>query len=130
MHRWWIGGLVFFLGATEACSCPGKKAPSSTPESLRQTKIPEGFTFTTSGPILVDVRLGPGRQAEGPYRIAILRMDDRVLFEGGFSSRGTFQMKLSVPHKERQLKVRISGPQGTETAEVDIEKGHADHVFR
>jgi hypothetical protein len=119
--------LLFALaGAAALAGC--ERTPHT---SLKDAKIPAGFTFATSREVSVKLSGGAAAlPASGVGSLEIARPDGKVLYRGRLDARTPVRVKLPVPNNHGQLVATLEGPGGARSAvKLDILDGAVAHAF-
>jgi hypothetical protein len=108
------------LGAMAALAAACGSGQHSAP-SLKNTKVPAGFTFQTSRSVAVSLTAAPSLGGAGKG-IKIARPDGKVLYQGMLRAGAPLQAKLAVPSRHEQLVATVDG---RAPVTLDIRDGRA-----
>jgi hypothetical protein len=109
---------VIVLGLIGACH----RAPQL---SLKEAKIPSGFTFANTRSVKVSLALPAN--AQGSLQIALA--DGKVLYRGPANAQAA-TVKLAVPLKEQALIATLTRAGGTSKLQLPISAGAASGSFQ
>ncbi|MCK6548497.1 hypothetical protein L6R52_21805 [Myxococcota bacterium] len=119
--------LTAALSASTITACTEPAAPP--PESLAEVTVPADFTFATTKPVALSVSATADKLGGGQGAIAVERVDGKVLFRGPIEAGKPLQVKLMVPSKDDDLKLKLFAKGGELTAQVAVASGSATHTF-
>ena len=101
-------------------------------QSLKDTKVPPGFTFQTTRGVEVNLSTSAALVPAGKTgQLTLARPDGKVVFAGYLTSKGSDRkIRVSLPNKDTQLVATLVAADGKKViASLPVDAGRAAHRF-
>jgi hypothetical protein len=119
-------GTALLLGIAALAGGCSKGAP----QSLKDVKVPAGFTWNTSQSVQVTLAAGAtAMPSGGALPVELQRTDGKVLFRGRVRADQALKLRLPMATKDKELVAIAHGPQGITRTTLQIKDAAASASF-
>lgn len=118
----------FGLALALLSGCTEQAAPAQ-PTTLGDVQVPSNFTFATTKAVALSVTASADKIGGEQGALAVERNDGKVLYRGPIAASKPLAVKLMIPSKDDELRLRLFAKTGELTQQVAVTSGDASYRF-